>query len=101
MAVIENLVTGNDRLTRSAIIRTKNGVTNRPVTKHYPLELADEKSIGMSNSERNSTTRMKQKSDNPVINERPQRNAAQRARQRLAEWTENICAPPEDVQDSD
>ena len=37
LAVIEGLVEGNDGLVRSATIRTRNGVTNRPVLKLYPV----------------------------------------------------------------
>lgn len=98
MAVVESLVTGNDGMVRSAIIRTKNGVTNRPVAKLYPLELSDKESSSLSNS---GETKGKGKSDEQKTDERPQRYAAKRARQKVAEWMENSCAPPEDVGDSD
>ena len=39
LAVIEESVRGNDGLMRSASIRTKNGQTNRPITKLYLLEI--------------------------------------------------------------
>ena len=39
LAVIEELVKGKDRLIRSAVIRTSNGVTNRPIAKLYPMEI--------------------------------------------------------------
>lgn len=39
LAVIERLIPGNDGLVRSAVIRTKDGVTNRPIVKLYPLEV--------------------------------------------------------------
>ena len=42
MAVVENLVKGNDGLVRSVSIRTKNEATNRPVSKLYPLELSED-----------------------------------------------------------
>ena len=42
MAVVKNLVKGNDGLVRSVNIWTKNGVTNRPVSKLYPLELSED-----------------------------------------------------------
>jgi len=41
MVVIESVVTGNDGRVRSANVHTKNGVTNRPVKKLYPLEVSD------------------------------------------------------------
>ena len=39
LAKIEELIVGNDGFTRAAKIRTANGVTNRPITKLYPLEV--------------------------------------------------------------
>ena len=94
MAVVENLVKGNDGLVRSVSIRTKNGATNRPVSKLYPLELSDASTATQGVGGREDyTTGISSTSD------RPHRNAAQRARQRLAKWTEIIRAPPEDVGD--
>ena len=42
MAIVKNLVKGNDGLVCSVNIRTNNGVTNRPVSKLYPLELSED-----------------------------------------------------------
>lgn len=42
MAVVESLIKGSDGLVRSVNIRTKNGATNRPVSKLYPLELSED-----------------------------------------------------------
>ena len=39
MAVIEDVVRGSDGLIRAAYIRTKNGRTNRPIARLYPLEV--------------------------------------------------------------
>ena len=39
LAVIEELVKGEDGLIRTAILRTNNGITNRPVAKLYPIEV--------------------------------------------------------------
>ncbi|XP_071138915.1 uncharacterized protein [Mytilus edulis] len=39
IAIIVKLVYGRDGLCRSAILRTKNGTTSRPISKLYPLEL--------------------------------------------------------------
>ncbi|CAC5373730.1 unnamed protein product [Mytilus coruscus] len=39
LVVIDKLVYGKDELTRSTIIRIKNGVTSRPISKLYTLEL--------------------------------------------------------------
>lgn len=95
MAVVKSLVTGNDGLVRSAIVKTKNGVTNRPVTKLYPLELADKKNTEVNEKPKTEATQ------NSKISERPRRHAAQQARRRVAEWMGGIRAPPEDVEDDD
>jgi len=39
LAVVTELITGKDGLIRAATIRTAHGITTRPVTKLYPLEL--------------------------------------------------------------
>jgi len=94
MAVIESVVTGNDGGVRSANIRTRSGVTNRPVTKLYPLEVTDSDDIELIRDE----TANKDSCDS-VPSIRPQRGAAQRARKQIADWVECIQAPPEDVED--
>ena len=40
LAVVTKLKTGNDNLVRSAEIKMKNGISNRPITKLYPLEVS-------------------------------------------------------------
>ena len=44
LAVIEELVHGNDGMVRSVKLRTTNGLTNRPVSKLYPLEVSPPRS---------------------------------------------------------
>ncbi|XP_053390067.1 uncharacterized protein LOC128552993 [Mercenaria mercenaria] len=39
LAVVEELLPGNDGITRAAKIRTQNGSSTRPVVKLYPLEV--------------------------------------------------------------
>lgn len=39
LAVVEELVKGEDNLIRTVKLRTKNGTTNRPITKLYPIEV--------------------------------------------------------------
>jgi len=39
LAVVDELLTGNDGLTRAARIRTSGGITTRPIVKLYPLEV--------------------------------------------------------------
>jgi len=94
MAVVESLVTGGDGLVRSVSIQTKNGITNRPVSKLYPLELSEENvnTTAQDKGNRGDTTTINNL-DCPPTNNRPRRDAAQRVRQQLAKWTEVICAP--------
>ena len=40
LAVVEELLTGNDGMTRAAHIRTPSGVTTRPIVKLFPLEVS-------------------------------------------------------------
>jgi hypothetical protein len=39
LGVIEGLVKGRDNLIRSAKVRTRNGITRRPIVRLYPLEI--------------------------------------------------------------
>ena len=92
LAVIEELIRGNDGLVRAASIRTKNGQTNRPITKLYPLEICAE------NNEKRQADYIEE-TDTPTTNEqpapRPQRLAALRARDRFSKWAEELRSGPE------
>ena len=50
LAIVDNLIKGNDGLMRSATVRTRHGVTNRPVAKLYPLELTSEVNTDIINN---------------------------------------------------
>ncbi|KAH3730737.1 hypothetical protein DPMN_056730 [Dreissena polymorpha] len=39
LAVVDELLTGNDGLTRAARLRTSSRITIRPIVKLYPLEV--------------------------------------------------------------
>ena len=39
--VVQDVVKGRDGLVRKAMVRTSSGVTNRPISKLYPLEVND------------------------------------------------------------
>ena len=99
LAIVESLVKDNDGLVRSATIRIRNGVTNRPVAKLYPLELSSDGCVGMNDSKDDLARETEQDSDVSATDKRPQRGAAQRARQKLAEWIQTIRTPLEDVED--
>ena len=112
MAVIEELITGNDRSVRAAKIWTAKGRTNRPITKLVPLEVSSSdsetlrqppptESPSSSNTEQNidGTGQAVAVSGNQG---HPQRLAARRGRERVTEWTSRLrtLCPPEDVMDS-
>ena len=42
LGVIEDLIRGPDGLVRAVTLRTKSGVTNRPIARLYPLEIMEE-----------------------------------------------------------
>lgn len=84
LARVTKLVQGNDGLVRSVEIRTSNGVTNRPISKLYPLE------INAGFDDVNQGTAADQGSEpmnNNIVFDRPTRTAAIRARQRIKDWT--------------
>jgi len=105
LAVVEDLSTGNDGMVRSANIRTKNGVTNRPITRLYPLEVTASDSGTIRDQvqgvpeKQDVSDKTVSESDTPA-DIRPRRKAADRARQQIAQWTECLLAPPEDVGDN-
>ena len=99
MAVVESLVKDSDGLVRSVNIRTKNGATNRPVSKLYLLELSEQVSNATEYSGSQEDYTIANSLDVSSTNHRPHRSAAQRAQQQLAEWTETIRAPLEDIGD--
>lgn len=98
LAIIESVNKGKDGLIRSANIRTANGRTNRPIARLYPLEVtATEETARPPRVETSETS----SEDCPVPSDRPVREAAKRGKERMKEWVTSLCAPPEDVTDSD
>ena len=91
MAVIQDLIVGGDGLVRAANIRTTTGITSRPITKLYPLELSvDEKNESMQQPQRPLLMDIGESS-------RPQRASAMRATDQLRKWARVLAAPREDV----
>ena len=86
---------------RSATIRTRNGVTNRPVSKLYPFEVATNDATSIRSQvtdEQDGDLDDKEVTASELTNQhvdrRPKRGAAERARQRILEWTGCIRTPP-------
>ena len=93
------LLIGGDSLTRAAEIGISTGTTNRPITKLYPLEVNS--STESSKSTHDPPERIKKSSmeeETLPVKERPTRQSARRAAERISEWTQTLCAPPEDVE---
>ena len=95
MAVIKGLIKGNDGYVRAAEVRTKNGRTNRPISKLYPLEI--------STDEDDTTTKLKNDTDehSPLMfgMQRPIRSSATKAKDKIFQWSKEIIGlPPEDVE---
>ena len=81
IAVIDELLIGNDGLTRAAIIRTSKGRTSRPIVKLYPLEIRT-----------NIDKRAEWNDDEPTTSDDqrrplPRRDAFIRARSNIQRWT--------------
>jgi len=104
LAVVQELQRGNDNLVRSATIRTTNGVTNRPISKLYPLEVnagtdmsgrKSENVIEDDNDDCGSTAEVETEPQ-PLLSSRPQRSAAAKAMTRVSEWSK-ILRGPENV----
>jgi len=87
MAVIESLFTGKDNGVHSANIHTRNAVTNRPVTKLYPLEVTNRSDVELIHKEN-----VIEDASDTVTTNRLRCDAAQRARQQIAKWVERIEA---------
>ena len=91
LALIQQVIKGEDGLIRAVNIRTANGVTNYPITKLYPLEVTTGGVKSFSDANSDSVTSSiseisPQLTTSEQVNTRPvKRNAATRARQQLPE----------------
>ena len=95
LAIVTKLLVGGDGLTRAAEIRTSTGTTNRPITKLYPLEVNSSTDLTddvPGEQEKAAAGKMQ------PVNQRPMRQSARRAVERISEWTSALRAPPEDVE---
>ena len=99
LAVIEDLLMGNDGCVRAANVRTGNYVTSRPISKLYPLEVSSTDSNLQREVTRGELNKQSTNSQPTDTNkERPRRKAAEKARSQISEWTKELCRPPEDVE---
>ena len=99
MAVVDELLVGKDKLVRAANIRTSTGITSRPITKLYPIEVNEGDKVPFS-AERTETLTYQPNSNSDQCNHtdhRSQRASARRATDGVKEWVRLLSAPPEDV----
>ena len=87
MAVIENLIKGNDGDIWAAEVRTNSGKTNRPIARLYPLEITSEQlvntgTINKENDNKQCTDDIDEHS--PLMEEWPIRSSAAKARQNIS-----------------
>jgi hypothetical protein len=93
LAVVVSLLKGNDGLIRSAVIKTSTGVTNRPISKLYPLEIhaaTTEAEMDPALSETVQRTTDSQTKTTEIQQDRPKRTAATAGRQRVRNWTRQL-----------
>ena len=83
LAIVTELKMGKDGIVRSASIKTKHGLSNRPITKLYPLEVC-------STMYDKDVTESQESSPNDEVPVRKARKAADRARTRMLEWTKQL-----------
>jgi len=96
LAMVENLIEGNDGEVRAAHIRTCNRSTTRPVAKLFPLEV--HKEVAQEEIDQSNTGSGHQQSittAEETVRVRPVRAAAERAREKIKEWSEVLARPGE------
>ena len=81
LAMVKKLNYGNDNNVRSAEIKTKTGVTNRPISKLYPLEVNTSVDHADVNKKENNDS-----CTNDTSIKRPTRKAALKAKDNLKAW---------------
>ncbi|XP_065911109.1 uncharacterized protein [Dysidea avara] len=104
LAIVEDLIKGNDDQVRAAHIRTSTHTTTRPVAKLYPLEVQDEKhndptapedvELSTDNVANEDTQKT---ADTNTVRTRSVRAAASKAIQKMKEWNRVLGPPPEGV----
>ena len=109
LAVVEELTYGGDGLVRAANIRTSTGQTNRPIVRLVPLEVSaqgkdtvcsKDNKLDCEVEKTSSTSNSQVDIPEEVIETRPTRSSASKARERLTQWANILSGAPEDVIDS-
>ena len=87
LAIETRVIPGNDGLVRSVEIFTKNGSSNRPITKLYPLEVSLDNYEAVLNGESANEVLSETK---PDIMCRPKRDAAAKADIVIKGWAKQL-----------
>ena len=96
LAVIEELIVGNDGLVRAAHIRTAQGKTNRPISNLCPLEVSSDESQTKDVVE--DSTDVEAPATEEAKLTYPQRHAKEKAQESISTWMRDLGGP-EDVLD--
>ena len=88
LAIVQKLNYGNDNLVRSAVIKTKSGVTNRPIRKLYPLEVRSDTDISLDSD--NTCENISVETAADAKSTRSQRLASLNARQLIKIQSEDL-----------
>ena len=97
---ITTVVTGHDGLIKSVNICTSNSRTNHPISRLYPLEISCRTGFSQDTTDRQGEVTDIDSSHCTRSQEgRPTRAAALKARAKLADWTNSLRGPREDVKD--
>ena len=107
LAIVENLIKGNDGLVRATHVKIESYTTTRPIVKLYPLEVSNcdqhQNTLNDAESSRDNNVGDNAASDTTSNEIAPSRSCGKRkaaigALQRMREWTSVLCGPPEGVQ---
>jgi len=88
-------MTGKDGLVQAAKIKTAQGRTNCLIANLIPLEVSTPIA---PETDKSSSTAQQETIAGDIV-ERPQRAAAQRGKERVKNWVQQLGGPPEDVMD--
>ena len=100
LAMIEELITGNDGLIHVAKLQTARQ-TNRPITRLYPLEvMADPRNVDVVKDKESETidgAEKKGESDlawTSTTTRPPIRDSVNKAKEQMMKWSKILNAPP-------
>ena len=98
MAVVKQLIRGNDGYVRAATIRYNDGRTNRPISKLYSLEVSSEEIVDQNTIDDHDKGNQRSGVADQVTRQST-RSSAIKVQENIANWTKTLLLPaPEDVE---